>query len=164
MPGTDRLRVALGDGHQYRILGSMYAFTKSMIRLASDDDEREHDDDSLHRRVVAVPEVVEQASWPMPGQLNVVSVSTAPDRSSATVRPTTVITGTSAFLKRVVVHDRVLVDPASPGGLDVVVLHRADDVDPDEADEHAGRDETERDRGQDQVLDHVDERIPVAAR
>ena len=48
------------DGHQYRILGSMYALTKSMTRLDEHDHEREDDDDALHRDVVAVLEVVDQ--------------------------------------------------------------------------------------------------------
>ena len=45
------------SGHQYRILGSMYALTKSMTHAHGDDDEREDDDDPLHGRVVAVLEV-----------------------------------------------------------------------------------------------------------
>ena len=132
----------------------------SMIRLASDDDEREHDDDSLDGGVVAVAEVVEQCR-PDPGPVErrlgehgsrqEQRDREADDRDHRNER----------VPKRVVVHDRVLVDPAGTGCLDVVVLHRADDVDAHEADEHAGRDETERDRGQDQVLDDVDERVPV---
>ncbi len=61
-----------------------------------------------------------------------------------------------------VVHDRPLVDAARTCGLDVVVLHRPDDVDADEADEHTRGHEPERHGRQDQMLDDVDERVPVA--
>ncbi len=60
------------------------------------------------------------------------------------------------------IDDRALVDPTRAGSLDVVVLHRPDHVDPDEADEDARRDEPERDRRKDQVLRDVDELVPIA--
>ena len=98
----------------------------------------------------------------MPGQLNVVSVSTAPPSSSATVQADDRDHGDERVPERVVVDDRVLVDPARPRRLDVVVLHRPDHVHADQPDEHAAVDEPERDGGQDQVPDHVLERAPVA--
>jgi hypothetical protein len=64
----------------------MYALTKSMITLATTTTSAKHDDDPLHRGVVAVLQVREERVAD-PGQLNVVSVSTAPESRRATVNP-----------------------------------------------------------------------------
>ena len=94
--------------------------------------------------------------------MNVVSVSTAPAEQERDRQADDGDHGNERVPERVVVDDRVLVDPARPRCLDVVVLHRADHVHPDQPDEHARRHEPEGDRGQDQVPDHVLERGPVA--
>ena len=151
------------DGrHQYRTRGSIIRIDEVDDDADEHDDEREDDDDSLHRRVVAVLRGTCTGSWPIPGQLNVVSVSTAPPSRSASWRPTTVIDRDERVRERVPVHDRALVDPARPGRLDVVLLQRPDHVDADEPDEDAAVHEAEGRRGQDEVLDHVPQRAPVA--
>ena len=112
---------------------------------------------SLHRAVVAVVDVLDEL-LAEPGQLNVVSVSTAPPSSRANCRPSTVITGTSALRKawcQVTLRRR---DAAGLGGLDVVALHGLEDVDPDQPDEDSADQQAERQGRQHEVLEHVHDR------
>ena len=75
----------------------------------------------------------------MPGQLNVVSVSTAPASSSAICRPMIGDDRHQRVAEGVVAHHLALRDAARLGRLDVVALHGLQDVDPDQPDEDTAR-------------------------
>ena len=139
----------------------MYALTKSMITLATTDDEREDDDDPLDGRVVTVLEVRDERvadARPVErrlrqhGSRQQQGDGQAHDRDDRNER----------VPEGVLVDDRALVDAPRTCSLDVVVLHRADHVDANQSDEDARGHEAERDGRQHQVLDRVRERAPVA--
>ena len=130
----------------------MYALTKSMTRLATTTIKREDDDQALDRRVVTVLEVHHER---MP-EAGPVERRLGEHGAGQEERHGETDDGdhrNECVPERVVVDDRVLVDPSRSRSLDVVVLHRADHVDADQPDEDPGRDEAERHRGQDEVLD-----------
>ena len=87
----------------------------------------------------------------MPGQLNVVF---GEHRSREQQRHLQADDGDhrdQRIAEGVVAHHLALGDAARLGGLDVVALHRLQDVDPDEPDEDADDQQSQRDRRQDQV-------------
>ena len=101
------------------------------------------------------------SSCPRPGQLNVVSVSTAPAEQERHLQPDDGDHRHERVAERVPVDDRALADAAGACRLDVVVLQRPDHVDPDQADEDAAGHEPERCGRKDQVLEDVPEGAPV---
>ena len=112
----------------------MNAFTKSMTMLDEHDDEREDDDDALHGGIVAVLEVDEE----LVADARPVERRLGEDRAAEQERELEADDGDDGderVLERVPVDDRALVDAARPRRLDVVLLQRPDDVDPDEPDE-----------------------------
>src|SRR4051812_33550844 len=55
----------------------------------------------------------------------------------------------------VTAYDVALGDAAGPGRFDVVALHRLDDVDPDQADDHSTEQQPEGEAREHMVLEHV---------
>src|SRR6184192_3856313 len=59
-------------------------------------------------------------------------------------------------------HDPRFADAPRPSGLDVVVLERLDDVHAHQPNEHSADEQSERQCGQEQMLEHVREIAPAA--
>ena len=99
----------------------------------------------------------------MPGNAKTVSVRIAPESSSPTWSPMIVVTGSIALRSTCRRSTALRREPLRARGAHVVLVLDVEHRGARDARDDRERDRAERDRGQDQVLDRVPGRVPVAA-